>query len=84
MFVLEETVFGFLRKNSDEEVEILVAPGHLERLSGDRVKRVEVSQLSKMPTNYTEILSFQQMADLIRYLQTLKGNGQTARFSYSK
>ena len=74
VFALEETVEGFLRKNTDAEVEILVAPERLERLPKERVTRIEVSELSKMPTNYVEILSFQQMADLITYLQTLKGS----------
>ena len=74
VFALEETVEGFLRKNTDAEVEILVAPERLERLPKEGVTRIEVSELSKMPTNYVEILSFQQMADLITYLQTLKGS----------
>ena len=72
-WALEELIEGFLRKNTDAEVEILVAPERLERLPRERVTRVEVSELSKMPVNYVEILSFQQMADLITYLQTLKG-----------
>ena len=72
VFALEEEIEGFLRKITDAEVEILVAPERLERLPKERVTRVEVSEISKMPTNYVEILSFQQMADLITYLQTLK------------
>lgn len=75
VFAFEETVEGFLRKNTDAEIEILVASERLERLPKEKVTRVEVSELSKMPTNYVETLSFQQMADLITYLQTLKGSG---------
>ena len=74
LFAFEETVEGFLRKNTDTVLEILVASERLERLPKERVTRVEVSELSKMPTDYVETLTFQQMADLITYLQTLKGS----------
>ncbi|NIR69202.1 c-type cytochrome [candidate division KSB1 bacterium] len=77
-FQSEKTVFGFVRENTEEEVKILLEENRIATFSGDQVKRVEISELSKMPTNYGEILTFQQMADLIRYLQTLKGEQETA------
>ncbi len=66
-FPLEESVSGFLRKDGDKEVELLVAANQLERFPRDRVSRVEINELTKMPGNYTEILTLQQMADLVTY-----------------
>ncbi|MFQ5675659.1 MAG: c-type cytochrome, partial [bacterium] len=71
-FRKEKIVFGFLRENSEEQVKIVNDRNQLETFSGDQVKRVEASTVSKMPTNYSEILTFQQMSDLLSYLQTLK------------
>lgn len=72
-FVSEESVQGFLRKNTEEEVQILTMSKEIMSLPGDRVRSIEESETSKMPTNYGEILTFQQAADLIVYLQSIGG-----------
>ncbi|RMF65651.1 MAG: hypothetical protein D6743_07685 [Calditrichaeota bacterium] len=72
-FKKEEIVNGFLRENSAEQVKVLVDNDRVEVFPGKRVIRVEVSPVSKMPTNYSEILTLQQISDLIAYLQSLKG-----------
>jgi len=70
-FVSEKKVKGFLRKNSREEVKILTMAKRIVTLPANRILRIEESRTSKMPTNFGEILTFQQAADLIAYMQSL-------------
>ena len=69
----EDEISGILRKNTTEEVILLVASDRLVTIAGDRVDRVEVDTQSRMAANFGELVTFQQMADLVRYLQSLKG-----------
>lgn len=71
-FVREKSVQGFLRKNTDEGVQVLTMTKEVVSLRRDRVLRIEERGTSKMPTNYGEILTFQQAADLIVYLESLR------------
>ncbi|MFQ5915571.1 MAG: c-type cytochrome [Nitrospinota bacterium] len=70
-----KSVSGILRKNTDKKVKIMLDSDHSETFPRNEVKRVELSKLSRMPGDYGDLLTFQQMADLIAYLQTLKGKG---------
>ncbi|MCH8010651.1 MAG: c-type cytochrome [Candidatus Marinimicrobia bacterium] len=67
-----EMVTGILRKNTDEEIKLLVSQDHLRTFSGDEIERVEIDESTKMP-NY-RFLTFEQISDLISYLQTLRGD----------
>lgn len=76
-FVSEKSVQGFLRKNTEQEVQILTMAKEIMSLPADRVIRIEVSENSKMPTNYGELLTFEQASDLIAYLQSITGGGDS-------
>lgn len=66
------SITGILRKNSPEEVVLLVQPGKLEALPRSQVARVEELQLTQMPANYADLMTPGQLADLITYLQSLR------------
>ena len=70
---LGEGVPGVLRKNSATEVTLLVGPDRFETFPREQVAKVVVSTKSRMATNYGKLMSFQQIADLIQYLKSLKG-----------
>ncbi|MCH7700876.1 MAG: hypothetical protein IID37_04240 [Planctomycetes bacterium] len=72
-FEFGESVLGVLRKDSADEVTLLVGADRVQTFPGDRVAGVVVSKRSRMPTNYGELMTFQQMADLVSYLESLKG-----------
>jgi len=71
-FRSEVTVQGFVRENSDEEVNIEGSNRTVHAFPASRVISLDISEVSKMPTNYSEILTFQQVSDLIAFLQSLK------------
>jgi len=69
-----DAIPGVLRKNSTDEVILLVGPGDKTRtIPGDQVDEVRVSTMTRMAANYAELLTFRQMADLVSYLESLKG-----------
>ncbi len=72
-FEFGESVPGVLRKNTAEEVTLLIAPDRFATFTGDQVVRVKLSKGSRMASDYGELMTFQQMADLVRYLESLKG-----------
>ncbi len=72
-FEYGESVPGILRKNSAEEVTLLIAPDQFASFPRDQIAGVRMSRASRMAANYGELMTFQQFADLIRYLESLKG-----------
>ncbi|MFQ5424968.1 MAG: c-type cytochrome, partial [Phycisphaerae bacterium] len=70
---LGEGIPGVLRKNGATEVTLLVGPERFETFPREQVAKVIVSTKSRMATNYGKLMSFQQIADLIQYLKSLKG-----------
>ncbi|MFQ5705416.1 MAG: c-type cytochrome [Gemmatimonadales bacterium] len=71
-FVSEKSVDGFIRKNDANGVQILTMSKEIMSIPANKLKRVEPSETSKMPTNYGELLTFEQTADLIAYLLSIK------------
>jgi len=70
----EEKVTGILRKNNEvteAKVRLLVGHNRFRTFERGQVDRVEVDKHSRMPTNYGQLMTFQQMADLVRYLESL-------------
>lgn len=68
-----ESVLGVLRKESADGVTLFVAGNRLLTIPRSQIARVVVSRKSRMATNYGEMMTFQQLADLVRYLESLKG-----------
>jgi len=73
-----ESVRGVLRGRDAETVRLLVAGGKTRTFQTDRIDRIEEEEGSRMPGNYDELLTYRQMADLVAYLQGLRGNGASA------
>lgn len=74
-FRRKKTVMGFIRKNTTREVKLLVAPGVIKTFPKSQIEKIILSKTSKMPSNYSEIMTFKQIADLVSYLQSLKRKG---------
>lgn len=68
-----ETVSGMLRANTDSVVTLMVMADEFESFPRSEVERVEISETSSMPRNYSQILTFRQIADIVIYLENLKG-----------
>ncbi len=51
----------------------MVAEDRFETFPRDQVAAVVLSRGSRMASNYGSLLTFSQLADLIRYLESLKG-----------
>ncbi len=63
---------GYLRRQSEEEVEIVEATGAMIKLKSEEVLERRKSAVSLMPTGLTEAINVQELADLVAFLATLK------------
>jgi len=72
-FEFGESVPGVLRENSTEKVTLLIAPDRFATFPRNEVVRVKISKGSRMAANYGELMTFQQLSDLVSYLESLKG-----------
>jgi putative heme-binding domain-containing protein len=64
--------FGLLRKNSPDEVLLATGPGTEERLSRADVTEMRPGSVSLMPQGYDQLLTPQDLADLIAFLDPKK------------
>lgn len=69
-------VSGILKKETRDEILVQTTETEIEAIPREKVREVKFSKLSRMPGNYGELLTFQQCADLIAYLRSLKGPGK--------
>ncbi|MFQ5684307.1 MAG: c-type cytochrome [Candidatus Binatia bacterium] len=69
-----KNVSGILRKKTSKTVTVMIDSDNIKQLSRDEIKSIKISKASRMPADYSELLTFQQIADLISYLQSLKGS----------
>lgn len=74
-----ETITSVLRKDGADEVILLLKGDRLLTIPRDQIAHVEVLTKSRMATNYGELMTFQQIADLITYLESLKGETSAAK-----
>jgi len=73
-----ESVPGVLRENSTTQVTLLVAPDRFATFPREQVALVKMSKGSRMASNYGELMTFQQLADLVRFLESRKGPKEPA------
>ncbi|MFQ5719660.1 MAG: c-type cytochrome [Acidobacteriota bacterium] len=69
-----DTVTGVIQKKTSKEIRMLTAGNHVRIIPSKDVKSVQIDEGTRMPDTYDEIITFQQTADLISYLETLKGS----------
>ena len=63
---------GVIRSSTNEAVEMATGPASTVRIPRSEIARLETADTSIMPKGLDEALSARQLADLIRYLQSLK------------
>ena len=59
---------GFLRSETNRVFRIVDATGASHRIAKDSVKETEVTNISIMPSNFSEILSEDEFHDLLAWL----------------
>jgi len=69
---------GVLRENSSKQVKLLVGYQRYETHPMSEVEKVEIVPGSRMPSDYTDLLTFNQLSDIIAYLESLKGQAPAA------
>lgn len=69
----DDPVEGILRDDTDNSITVLVAKDEFVTISKNEIESMNINEKSNMPSDISEILTFQQMSDLINYLQSLKG-----------
>jgi len=63
---------GVIRSSTNEAVEMATGPASTVRIPRSEIARLETADTSIMPKELDEALSARQLADLIRYLQSLE------------
>ena len=64
-------ITGILQQQTATQIRIRDAQNNLHAISTDDIEEIEPSKLSVMPSGLTEILTRDELVDLVRYLSTL-------------
>jgi putative heme-binding domain-containing protein len=64
-------ITGILQQQTATQIRIRDAQNNLLAISTDDIEEIEPSKLSVMPSGLTEILTRDELVDLVRYLSTL-------------
>ncbi len=67
-----DTLSGILRKNDDEGLLLLTGPDQETRIARKEVKEIRPGSLSVMPAGLDQILTAQELADLVAFLRDCK------------
>ncbi len=73
----DEVISGLLSAETTEELTLRDGEGNLHRIAKARLKKRRTSERSLMPEGLHEVLSLQEFADLLSFLQSLKGETRT-------
>lgn len=71
-----EVKSAIMQRKTSETLQVLTAGNKVEEIPTVQVKKIEVEEGSRMPGDYSSILTYDQMADLVAYMQSLKGDKQ--------
>lgn len=66
-----EVFSGILRKDTPDELVLSQAPGQTVRIARNQVQSIQSSPVSIMPAGLDQLLSDQELADLVAYLKSL-------------
>ena len=62
-----------IKNNEDKSsVDLVDKSGKLRHISKDQIKKIKTQKLSMMPGNFGELLTTQQIKDILAYCQTLR------------
>jgi len=73
----DESIAGLFKGETGDEVTLLDANNQLRRIQKSKITSRQNSQLSIMPEGLQAALTLQEFADLIAYLESLKGQPGT-------
>ena len=68
---VEGSVTGVIREKTADKVVLLVGHDRYRAIAADRIDHIEVEKDTRMPNNYTELMTFRQLADVVSYLESL-------------
>jgi putative heme-binding domain-containing protein len=68
----EEEISGLVRAETNEHLTLRPADGRDQRIAKSQIKRRTNSELSLLPDGLHAVLSLQEFADLLAFLETLK------------
>jgi putative heme-binding domain-containing protein len=67
-----DEVHGIVRQETDSEWVIATGPGAEQRLAKATVKEVRPGTVSLMPGGFDQVLSRQELADLLHFVKTVR------------
>jgi putative heme-binding domain-containing protein len=65
-------VTGIVKRETDQVIELADSQGQIQKVRKAEVKEVVPQTTSIMPENFAEILTVQDLHDIIAFLETLK------------
>jgi putative heme-binding domain-containing protein len=65
-------VTGIVKREDDQVIELADSQGQIQKVRKAEVKEVVPQTTSIMPENFAEILTVQDLHDIIAFLETLK------------
>ena len=74
----DEVFSGRVRLATKFEVRLLLATGKLKSIKRDSILDMKSTNQSMMPSNLVDVISQQDLSDIVAYLQTLKGEQLSA------
>ena len=67
-----EVLSGVVKENEPGYVVLTSGPGEIVRIPRDRIKRMDIAEVSIMPDGFDETLTRAELTDLLAYLQSQK------------
>ncbi len=67
-----DEVHGIVRRETDTEWILVTGPGAEQRLAKTTVKEVQPGTVSLMPGGFDQVLTRQELADLLRFMKTVR------------
>lgn len=68
----EDKLLTGVKKNEDDSfIDIVDKDGKLLRIAKDQIKKMKTQSISMMPSNFKEILTVEEIRDILAYLETL-------------
>ncbi len=63
---------GLIKEETAGQIGLVIGPDRMQRISRDEIEEIRPSKVSVMPAGLEKILSRQELADLVEFLQTCR------------
>ena len=67
----DKILTGVIKSEDESSIEIADKEGHRQRVSKDQIKKINPQSASIMPGNFKEILTVEEIRDVLAFLETL-------------